>query len=118
MVASPPRRQTVEVDVREQTSLRLLDHVDALVEPPVMDNGVGRPVQAASGSKGAQPHKSMGMQITKDRLALINREEAGEKIAFSIEDLIDDSGKASGTRVNLSIKFQQAYGLEEGSFLS
>ena len=84
----------------------------------IMDNGVGRPVQAHSGNRPGKTYKSMGIQITRDRLALINREETDEKVVFNIEDLTDESGKASGTRVNMRIKFQQAYGPEEGFFSS
>lgn len=74
----------------------------------IMDNGVGRPVQAHSGTKLTQTHKSMGIQITRDRLALINRELNDERIVFSIEDLTDVSGKAAGTKVNMSIKIIQS----------
>ena len=73
----------------------------------ILDNGVGRPVQSDSENKSAQTHKSMGIQITRDRLALINREETDEKVIFNIEDLTDESGRATGTRVNMSIKINK-----------
>ncbi|HXB91593.1 MAG TPA: histidine kinase [Puia sp.] len=79
----------------------------------IIDNGVGRPVPVQSGTRLSHTHKSMGIRITRDRLALINRELNDEKVLFNIEDLVDPSGTPSGTRVNLSIKFRQSYSSEE-----
>ncbi len=84
----------------------------------VIDNGVGRSVAANAGSKSSQAHKSMGIRITRERLALINGELSDEKVVFNIEDLIDKTGQPSGTRVNLSIRFQQNYETQEESFSS
>jgi hypothetical protein len=82
----------------------------------VLDNGVGRSVAANAGSKSSQTHKSMGIQITKERLALINGELNDESVVFNIEDMMDKTGKASGTKVNLSIRFRQYDETQEGSF--
>ena len=73
----------------------------------VIDNGIGRSAAANAGSKSSQAHKSMGIQITRERLALINGDVNDEKVAFNVEDMTDETGRASGTKVNLSIKFQQ-----------
>ena len=75
----------------------------------VIDNGIGRSAAANAGSKSSQAHKSMGIQITRERLALINGELNNDKVVFNIEDLTDNKGQAAGTKVNLSIKFQQEY---------
>jgi len=75
----------------------------------VIDNGIGRSAAANAGSKSSQAHKSMGIQITRERLALINGELNTDKVVFNIEDLTDNKGQAAGTKVNLSIKFQQEY---------
>jgi tetratricopeptide (TPR) repeat protein len=82
----------------------------------IFDNGIGRSAAASAGSKSSQAHKSMGIQITRDRLALINGDLTDEKVAFTIEDMIDETGKASGTKVNLSIRFQQNYETRGASF--
>ena len=74
----------------------------------ITDNGVGRPMEARSGDKSYRPHRSMGIQITKKRLELING-GLNEDIIFDIEDLTDMSGAASGTRVNLGVKFRRSY---------
>src|SRR5450432_906102 len=75
----------------------------------VVDNGVGRAVAAAARSKSSQSHKSMGIKITRDRLALINGDAKDEKVAINIEEMIDETGQATGTKVNLSIRYQQNY---------
>ena len=72
----------------------------------IEDNGVGRCAAAASGSKTAVKEKSMGLQITKDRLSLMNG-NAGEKAFFEIEDLYDKEENAAGTRVLMKIKFKE-----------
>jgi tetratricopeptide (TPR) repeat protein len=76
----------------------------------VLDNGVGRAVAAAARSKSSQSHKSMGIKITRDRLALINSESRDNQIvSFQIEDVIDNNGDVAGTRVDLSIRYQENY---------
>jgi tetratricopeptide (TPR) repeat protein len=75
----------------------------------IFDNGIGRAAAASAGSKSSQTHKSMGIQITRERLALINGDLNDEKVAFNIEDMIDETGQATGTKVNLSIRYQQNY---------
>jgi hypothetical protein len=50
--------------------------------------------------------KSMGLKITTDRLALLNREK-GVNTSYKIEDVVDENGKALGTRVELIISFKE-----------
>jgi sensor histidine kinase YesM len=66
----------------------------------ITDNGVGRKKAEALKSKSAEKQKSMGMQITAERLALLNKD--AEQTIFSIEDLVDAEGQAAGTRVTLT----------------
>jgi sensor histidine kinase YesM len=85
----------------------------------IVDNGVGRSFAAAAGSKSSQTHKSMGIRITRERLALINGDiDDDQVISFNIEDLFDDAGQAAGTKVSLSIKFRQNMETEKESFAS
>jgi tetratricopeptide (TPR) repeat protein len=72
----------------------------------ITDDGVGRPRQTRSGVRSDGPHRSMATQITKHRLELISG-GSNEDIIFDIEDLTDTSGAASGTRVNLGVKFRR-----------
>ena len=68
----------------------------------IKDNGVGRAAAKSFRSKSATKQKSMGMQITEDRLSLINRlYETNAQV--TIEDLYDEAGNAAGTEVKLLI---------------
>jgi len=60
-------------------------------------------------SKSAQKNKSMGMQITKNRMALLNQDLNGQGF-FEIHDLENEQGDATGTRVSLKIKIKDTPG--------
>ncbi|WP_170117742.1 sensor histidine kinase [Chitinophaga ginsengisoli] len=65
----------------------------------IEDNGIGREKAAAQRQQGNE-HHSRGLQITRDRLALYNR-RFNLDATFDIEDLYDEAGQPSGTRVNV-----------------
>ncbi|HZF65384.1 MAG TPA: histidine kinase [Chitinophagaceae bacterium] len=91
---------------REQGHLEITIGIqDKTVVCTITDNGVGRAAAAQQNSKSAEKKKSMGLQITAERLALHNggREE---DTFFTIEDLIDNEGKAEGTKVTLKIAYR------------
>jgi tetratricopeptide (TPR) repeat protein len=69
----------------------------------IRDNGVGRKRADLLKSKSAQKHKSMGLQITAERMALLTGKE-GSGHFFRIEDLYESDGKAAGTEVILTIR--------------
>ena len=72
----------------------------------VEDNGVGRELSASLKSEsGKSKHRSLGMQVTKERLEILN-EKTKEKVFFEITDLKDEEGKPAGTRVDLKIPFE------------
>jgi ligand-binding sensor domain-containing protein len=75
----------------------------------ITDNGIGRKNAETLKSKSAEKQKSMGMQITAERLALFNSE--GERTIFKVEDLVDASGRAAGTRVTLKIRYKETSGV-------
>jgi ligand-binding sensor domain-containing protein len=79
--------------------LRVKDDILTCV---ITDNGVGRAVAAAASSKSAQKQKSMGIDITQQRLNLVNgRTDTGD--GLEIEDLYDEQGAPAGTRVTIRI---------------
>jgi hypothetical protein len=47
----------------------------------------------------------MGLQITTERLALLNKNH-NEQTFFNIEDITDDEGKSAGTRVVLKMNYK------------
>lgn len=74
----------------------------------ITDNGVGRKKAEALKSKSAEKQKSMGMQITAERLALLNKDT--QLTIFSIEDLADAEGQAAGTKVTVKIRYKETIG--------
>ena len=73
----------------------------------IRDNGVGREKAEELKSKSAEKEKSMGLKITTERLALLNSEK-GLHTFYKIEDLEDENGNTTGTKVNLRIKFKES----------
>jgi len=69
----------------------------------ITDNGIGRHKAGMIKSKSAEKQKSMGLQITTERLALLNQEKEAQTF-FNIEDLTDKLGNAAGTRVILKMR--------------
>lgn len=73
----------------------------------IEDNGVGRSFARAADSKSVEKKKSMGIQITRQRLALVNGNAGPAENDFIIEDLFDDVGHPAGTKVLLRIKYKE-----------
>lgn len=71
----------------------------------ITDNGIGRKKAEVLKSRSVEKQKSMGMQITAERLALLNKDV--DQTIFSIEDLVDASGQPAGTRVTLKIRYRE-----------
>lgn len=70
----------------------------------ICDNGIGR--DAASKEKTNADKKSFGINLTQDRLRLINFDnQTRPVIAFS--DLINEDGYCAGTRVDISIPVRE-----------
>src|SRR5678815_823690 len=73
----------------------------------ITDNGVGREKAEEMKSKTAEKEKSMGLKITTERLSLLNNEN-GLQTFYEIEDLNDEEGNASGTKVILRISYKES----------
>lgn len=65
----------------------------------IQDNGIGREAALKLRMENFPAHNSMGINITEERLKLIN---LGQQAAFEIEDLQDENGPC-GTRVKIMI---------------
>ncbi|HRP32399.1 MAG TPA: histidine kinase [Agriterribacter sp.] len=68
----------------------------------IEDNGVGRQKAEELKGKTAFSRKSLGMQLTENRLVLMGR-QAGTNASVGIEDIQDEQGLALGTKVTLNI---------------
>ena len=75
----------------------------------VRDNGIGRKYAAQLKSKSVEKHKSMGMQITAERMALLSGMDTTRPF-FAIEDLYDEHGEPAGTQVTLTVKINHPAG--------
>lgn len=78
---------------REETSL---------LECTIEDDGVGRAKAKELKSKSASTKKSLGMKLTEDRLALLNKQLQAEA-SVEVVDLIASDGEPAGTRVIIKI---------------
>ncbi len=67
----------------------------------IKDDGVGRKHASAMTSKSATKHKSMGLTITADRIAHMQRSPGVEPVI--INDLLHEDGTAAGTEVIITI---------------
>jgi hypothetical protein len=56
-------------------------------------------------SRSAERNKSMGVEITAGRLALLNKSK-NEAAVFNIEDLYDEEGISCGTKVVLKMPYR------------
>jgi streptogramin lyase len=95
---------------RGRLDIRLRMEDDMLI-CSIADNGVGRAFAAGVNdhSDPARKSKSMGIQITRQRLALVNGE--GGRSGFEIEDLYDEGGNAAGTMVIFRVRTRYMAGI-------
>lgn len=71
----------------------------------IIDNGVGRQKAQESIAEDIVPHKSYGMEISRERLKMINSEVV-------IEDVKDETGEIAGTQIEIIINnYKKNYGL-------
>jgi len=73
-----------------------------LLQCTIEDDGIGRRKAKELKSKTAVSRKSLGMQLTENRISLLNK-HAGQHAMIEIIDMEDSSGAAKGTKVILSI---------------
>ncbi|HWY11128.1 MAG TPA: tetratricopeptide repeat protein [Bacteroidia bacterium] len=66
----------------------------------VKDNGIG--INKAKENEKQKHHKSMALQITKERLYVLNKSKT-QKLSFSVSDISDESRQSTGTKVIFSI---------------
>ena len=68
----------------------------------IIDDGVGRKKAMEQKSRSASAHKSMGMQITANRIAMLDKANT-PTTQIQITDLLLPDGSAIGTEVFLKI---------------
>ena len=78
-----------------------IHEAEGLLHCVIEDNGVGREKALALRSSAAPKHRSMAIQVTRDRLQLLDRHSHDDLIA--VTDLKDEQDQALGTRVEVRI---------------
>ena len=88
----------------ENGHLRILVSMasDSMLQCVIEDNGIGREKAKILKSKTATSRKSLGMQLTENRLNLLNK-HAELNASVEIIDLQNGNSEASGTKVILKI---------------
>ncbi len=81
--------------------IRVAQQGDSMLECIIEDNGIGRQKARELKSKSATTRKSLGMQLTEQRLQLLNR-RSDASASVTIIDLYED-GQPAGTRVRITI---------------
>ncbi|MEO5647074.1 MAG: histidine kinase, partial [Chitinophagaceae bacterium] len=76
------------------------DHLVCMIE----DNGIGREKSAAIKARkiGASYFESKGMTLSKQRIVALNQ-QLKENLAIRIDDMKDEAGGATGTRIIITI---------------
>jgi LytS/YehU family sensor histidine kinase len=89
------RRLTVDIRIENENTLYI----------EIEDNGIGRAAAQALKSKTATKHKSHGMDVTAERLALF-QQTTGRKISVELMDLMEENGDALGTKVRIMVNVE------------
>ena len=66
----------------------------------IEDNGIGREKSISINEKNNKIYKSKAMSLTKERIDLLNSADA-DKLSLEIQDLKNDNGIPSGTKVTI-----------------
>lgn len=82
-----------------------LSKENKLIRCVVEDNGIGRIKADAGKSQGDKPHRSLGMQVTRERMEAL-KAELDVDCDFIITDLKDENGEPLGTRVDILIPYE------------
>lgn len=93
-------------DEKGLLTIRIGKSSNSLLEIIVEDDGVGRKLSAESSNRDALKTRSYGMQITKDRLHIVNQ-LFNTQARVRVEDLYAADGSAAGTRVTLNLPCEQ-----------
>ena len=83
-----------------QITIRIEEYDKDTLRCSVIDNGIGRKASAILNQERNKTHKSIGMQLTRERLKDLNKPENAEK-AYVVTDLEDENGKALGTKTTI-----------------
>jgi len=79
---------------------------DGLLRITMEDNGIGREASKNINAQKRIKKRSLGMQITQDRLEQLSR-HYNMNANIEIQDLYDEQGMATGTKVLINLPYQK-----------
>ncbi|MBS1667380.1 MAG: histidine kinase [Bacteroidetes bacterium] len=79
-----------------------VEESEGLLVFTVRDDGIGRKQSSLLASKSATKHKSLGLKITSDRIAMLNKSNSYPS-SIHINDLVHADGSPAGTEVIIKI---------------
>jgi len=79
---------------------------EQLITCIVQDNGIGRDKAMALARENKKGHRSLGMQLTQERLESL-RKLSKQDAKYKIIDLINDNGEPKGTEVRISLPYEK-----------
>ncbi|WP_317899847.1 tetratricopeptide repeat-containing sensor histidine kinase [Aurantibacillus circumpalustris] len=82
-----------------------LKRMDSYLKCVIEDNGIGRKKANEIKSKKLFHHQSLGMEVTKSRLNLVDE----NKSSVNFFDLVDSNEESAGTRVELNIPINEMF---------
>ena len=68
----------------------------------IEDDGIGRQESGLINVNASHKHKSLGLNVTSERIDLLNHQHA-ENSKIEVNDLTDERGKSLGTEININI---------------
>ncbi|MCF8403928.1 MAG: tetratricopeptide repeat protein [Bacteroidales bacterium] len=109
MLIQPLVENAIKHGLRNKGSLGLLElgftRKNGVLSCTVRDNGIGRKMAGEINRDRDKNHKSVGMQVTLERLEALS-EKYRQKAGMEIQDLITNEGEASGTLVKINIPYE------------
>ena len=92
-------------ETKGKLTLEITKLDDAMIKVVVSDDGIGRQKALELKSKQILKRKSYGLQITEDRIDILNKTKSN-KTQLQIFDLKDEEGNPTGTKIELIIPIQ------------
>lgn len=82
---------------------------DELIVCEVEDNGIGRKKAMEIKTTKATTHKSLGIQVTEDRIELLQKATGNKGVQIETIDLENNKQEASGTLIKIKLPLDYAY---------
>lgn len=82
---------------------------DHLLYCEIEDNGIGRKKALEIKQQKVATHQSLGIQVTEERVKLLQEISGNKNTRVNIEDLENDDLQAKGTKVILQLPIEYAY---------